>query len=126
MNWFEQAFPKDVDRPGCWLRWLAETDHDEAKLLQNKGLAELNAKRKREAIKEVLCGTIYEKTGKPYTQGQLEMVAELHPDVIAADKEKFEAQFAHRELSNQRGRVEMAAELWRTDRADKRATAKGT
>lgn len=116
MNWYDKQFPTSDDRPGCWLRWLAETDEEEALLYRHKEQMKQKAKSVRAAIFLAQSeGSVEAKKAATETDERTEK----------ADVEHFSAEQSWRELHNKRDTVNIAYEAWRTMRADQRATAKG-
>jgi len=119
-NWYDKQFPKlaQDDRPGCWLRWLAETDEEEALLYRHKEAMKQKAKTMRATM---LLHFQHEKG----TVDEKKAMVETNDEVYYSDKEYFDAEQSWRTLHNQRDTVNTAYEAWRTMRADQRATAKG-
>ena len=115
MNWYDEAFPKDADRPGCWLRWLAETDEDIALLHRDAQQRKAYAKRLR--------GTWI--GGLEGAMEQRKAVAETKEDVVQADIEFFQANQAWEALHEQRETIKEHIKCWQTLQANQRATTKG-
>ena len=116
MNWYDKQFPTQDDRPGCWLRWLAETDEDEALLYRHKEQMKLKAKAVRATI------FLNQKEGSVEAK---KAEAEVHEYTDQADLDSLSAEQSWRTLHNKRDTVQTAFEAWRTREANRRATTKG-